>query len=171
MRYSPERREAVLKKMLAPHNRSIRELAQEEGISEPTLYNWRKEARGQGRLLPDAENEPRPLPQEVPMLAFERRTELGGAQPQRTADAQIGAVAGRRSARLRFRPVRLCLRQYAPPNHGSQECILGNVQSGHMHPVIPSGTSCVKQGKGSARVGVLHWLPPCHWNSLSSEGF
>ena len=58
MRYSPERREAVLKKMLPPHNRSIRELAQEEGISEPTLYNWRKEARAHGRLLPDAENQP-----------------------------------------------------------------------------------------------------------------
>jgi transposase-like protein len=44
--------------MLPPNSRSIRELAQEEGISEPTLYNWRKEARAQGRLLPDAENEP-----------------------------------------------------------------------------------------------------------------
>ena len=58
MRYSPERRESVLKKMLPPHNRSIRDLAQSEGISEPTLYNWRKEARSQGRLLPDAESEP-----------------------------------------------------------------------------------------------------------------
>jgi len=52
-RYSAERKEAVLKKMLAPHNRSMRELAEEEGISEATLYNWRKAARSQGRLLPD----------------------------------------------------------------------------------------------------------------------
>lgn len=58
MRYSAKRKEAVLRKMLSPHSRSIRELVEEEGISEPTLYNWRKEARSQGRLLPDAENTP-----------------------------------------------------------------------------------------------------------------
>ena len=57
-RYSPERKEAVLKKMLAPHQRSIRELSQEEGISEATLYNWRKAARSQGRLLPDGDATP-----------------------------------------------------------------------------------------------------------------
>ena len=55
MRYSPERKEAVLKKMLPPHNRSIRELAEEEGISEATLYAWRKAARAEGRLLPDGD--------------------------------------------------------------------------------------------------------------------
>ncbi len=45
MRYSAERKEAVLKKMLPPNNRSIREIAEEEGISEATLYNWRKAPR------------------------------------------------------------------------------------------------------------------------------
>ena len=34
MRYSPERKEAVLKKMMPPHNQSISRLAIEEGISE-----------------------------------------------------------------------------------------------------------------------------------------
>lgn len=53
MKYSEERREAILKKLLAPHNRTVAELAQEEGISEATLFNWRRQARGQGRLLPD----------------------------------------------------------------------------------------------------------------------
>ena len=57
-RYSPERKEAVLKKMLAPNHRSIRELAEEEGISEATLYSWRKVARSQGRLLPDMDATP-----------------------------------------------------------------------------------------------------------------
>ena len=46
MRYSPERKEAVLAKMMPPHNRSVKQLAIEEGISEATLYNWRQEARG-----------------------------------------------------------------------------------------------------------------------------
>lgn len=53
MKYSAERREAILKKLLAPHNRTVPDLAREEGISEATIYNWRKQARGQGRLLPD----------------------------------------------------------------------------------------------------------------------
>jgi len=58
MRYSAERKEAVLKKMLPPHNKSVPEIAKEEGISEPTLYIWRKEARAKGRLLPDGEKTP-----------------------------------------------------------------------------------------------------------------
>jgi transposase-like protein len=52
-RYSDERKEAVLRKMLPPHNRALSALAAEEGISEATLYNWRRDARGKGRLLPD----------------------------------------------------------------------------------------------------------------------
>jgi transposase-like protein len=57
-RYSDERKEAVLRKMLPPHNRPLTELAAEEGISEATLYNWRREAREQGRLLPDGATGP-----------------------------------------------------------------------------------------------------------------
>lgn len=54
-RYPDERKEAVLKKMLPPNNKTIKELAQEEGISEVTLYNWRKAARAEGRLMPDGD--------------------------------------------------------------------------------------------------------------------
>ena len=59
MRYSPERKEAVLRKMMPPHNRSITQLAIEEGISEATLYNWRKEARSKGVLMPDGDTGPK----------------------------------------------------------------------------------------------------------------
>jgi transposase-like protein len=58
MHYPKERREAVLKKMLPPNPKSIREIAREEGISEATLYNWRKAARAEGRLLPDVTDTP-----------------------------------------------------------------------------------------------------------------
>ncbi|RII83235.1 hypothetical protein CJO09_06415 [Neopusillimonas maritima] len=54
MKYSPERREAILAKLEAPYNRTVSELATEEGISAATLYNWRKQARRTGRLLPNA---------------------------------------------------------------------------------------------------------------------
>ena len=58
MRYSPERKESVLRKMMPPHNRSIKQLAREEGISEATLYNWRKHAREKGVLMPNADSGP-----------------------------------------------------------------------------------------------------------------
>ena len=58
MGYSPERKAAVLKRMLPPNNMAIRQLSQEEGISEATLHKWRAEARGKGQLLPDADTGP-----------------------------------------------------------------------------------------------------------------
>jgi transposase-like protein len=56
--YSPERKAAVLKRMLPPNNMAIRQLSQAEGISEATLHKWRAEARGKGQLLPDADAGP-----------------------------------------------------------------------------------------------------------------
>lgn len=44
----------MLKRMLPPNNIAIRQLSQEEGISEATLHKWRADARGKGQLLPDA---------------------------------------------------------------------------------------------------------------------
>jgi len=43
-----ERKAAVMRKLLPPENRTVREVAEEEGISKVTLYNWRKRAREQG---------------------------------------------------------------------------------------------------------------------------
>jgi transposase-like protein len=54
MGYSRERKAAVLKRMLAPNNLPVRQLSQEEGISEATLHKWRAQARGKGQLMPDA---------------------------------------------------------------------------------------------------------------------
>jgi transposase-like protein len=53
--YSPKRKSTVLKRMLPPKNIAIRQLSQEEGISEATLHKWRAVARGKGQLLPDAD--------------------------------------------------------------------------------------------------------------------
>ncbi|MBB1489496.1 transposase, partial [Oceanospirillum sediminis] len=51
-RYSDERREAILKKLLPPQNRSVPDVAREEGVSEQTLYNWRKQCRSEGVPVP-----------------------------------------------------------------------------------------------------------------------
>lgn len=53
MKYSEEHKEAVLRKLLPPNNRTVAEVAADEGISNVTLYAWRKQARQEGRLLPD----------------------------------------------------------------------------------------------------------------------
>lgn len=58
MKYPNERKQAVIAKMLPPHNKSVSQLAEEENISIPTLYAWRKEARSSGRLLPDGDKSP-----------------------------------------------------------------------------------------------------------------
>ena len=58
MAYSMERRAAVLKKLEPPSAVPLRQLAKDEGISEATLHIWRRDARGEGRLLPDADAGP-----------------------------------------------------------------------------------------------------------------
>jgi len=57
-RYSAERKEAVLKKMLPPYNMTVTEVSREEGISEQTLYNWRKQAKQQGQVVPGSKPTP-----------------------------------------------------------------------------------------------------------------
>ena len=51
-RYSEERKTSVLKKLLPPHNYSVTEVAETEGISAATLYNWRLSAKQQGVAVP-----------------------------------------------------------------------------------------------------------------------
>jgi len=51
-RYSAERKESVIQKMMPPHNIPIPRLAEETGISDVTLYTWRKQARVEGIAVP-----------------------------------------------------------------------------------------------------------------------
>ena len=50
--YSTERKQAILSKLLPPNNKSVTSIAREEGVSEQTLYNWRKQAREKGQPVP-----------------------------------------------------------------------------------------------------------------------
>ena len=52
MNYSHELKEAILRRMLPPNNESIQKIAQQEGIAEQTLRNWRNEARKSGKAVP-----------------------------------------------------------------------------------------------------------------------
>ncbi|MEH6617534.1 MAG: transposase, partial [Porticoccus sp.] len=50
--YSNERKEAILNKLLPPQNMTVAEVARQEAVAEQTLYNWRKQARLEGRPVP-----------------------------------------------------------------------------------------------------------------------
>ena len=42
--YSPERKAALIIRMLPPHSQPVSQLSREEGIPIKTLYHWRSEA-------------------------------------------------------------------------------------------------------------------------------
>ena len=58
MNYSPEFKEAMLRRMLPPNNESITKIAKEEGLSEQTLRNWRDKARKEGYAAPGTDASP-----------------------------------------------------------------------------------------------------------------
>jgi len=51
-RYSAERKQSVIKKMMPPMNIPVSQLTEETGISDVTLYHWRKQARARGLVVP-----------------------------------------------------------------------------------------------------------------------
>ena len=51
-KYSTERKAAVMRKLLPPNNQPVPEVAKAEGITQTTLYTWRKQAKEQGIPVP-----------------------------------------------------------------------------------------------------------------------
>ena len=56
MRYSPELKEAILRRILPPNNESITKVAREEGLPEQTIRTWRDKARSEGIPAPARDN-------------------------------------------------------------------------------------------------------------------
>jgi transposase-like protein len=79
-RYSAERKQAVIEKMMPPHNRPIPELAKEYGISDVTLYNWRKEARKRGMAVPGDGNNPEQWAPDDKLAVVIETAALNGAE-------------------------------------------------------------------------------------------
>jgi len=57
-RYSEERKQVVLSKLLPPLNMSVAQVSKNEGIGLQTLYNWRDKAKQQGRPVPGNKSTP-----------------------------------------------------------------------------------------------------------------
>lgn len=56
--YSNELKEQIVRKMLPPGNQSVSTIHQETGISEPTLYAWKKQYRERGFVVPSKSSHP-----------------------------------------------------------------------------------------------------------------
>ncbi|RLM18039.1 hypothetical protein BIY29_18715 [Brenneria alni] len=54
-RISPERKASTLAKLLPLYNMTVSAVAQMEGILEATLYNWRNQAKTEGKPVPGAD--------------------------------------------------------------------------------------------------------------------
>lgn len=58
MKYSRRMKESVLRKVLPPESRSVSEVAMEMGISEQTIYSWKRQAEN-GTLPMECTGSPR----------------------------------------------------------------------------------------------------------------
>lgn len=65
IRYSLERKAAVLKKLLPPQSLSVGELSRQEGISDVTLYTWRRQAKAGGKVVSGSGKLPENWPAEA----------------------------------------------------------------------------------------------------------
>ena len=78
--YSEERKNAILNKLLPPSNRSAADVAREEGVSEQTLYNWRKKLREAGQPVPGSKGSSKVWSAEAKLAVVIETTALSEAE-------------------------------------------------------------------------------------------
>lgn len=52
VRYTAEQKQAIVARMMPPQNEPVAKLSEVTGVTEVTLYKWRKEARAAGSATP-----------------------------------------------------------------------------------------------------------------------
>ena len=82
MNYSPEFKEAMLRRMLPPNNESITKIAREEGIAEQTLRNWRDKARKEGYAAIGTSAQPEEWSTQDKFLIVVETTDIGAGHRQ-----------------------------------------------------------------------------------------
>ncbi len=76
----PERKAAILAKLLPSYNMTVSAVAQTEGISEATLYNWRNQAKSEGKPVPGADKNSEQWPAEARFAAIVETATLSEAE-------------------------------------------------------------------------------------------
>lgn len=56
-RYSDEFKYSIIRRMMPPNNESVSSISQDTGLSEGTLFKWKKQARANGLAVPSGESE------------------------------------------------------------------------------------------------------------------
>lgn len=79
-RISPERKASTLAKLLPPYNMTVAAVAQMEGISEATLYNWRNQAKTEGKPVPGADKNSQQWPAEARLAVIVETATLSEAE-------------------------------------------------------------------------------------------
>lgn len=79
-RISPERKNSILAKLLPPYNMTVAVVAQMEGISEATLYNWRNQAKSEGKPVPGADKNSEQWPAEARFAVIVETATLSEAE-------------------------------------------------------------------------------------------
>ena len=80
MQYSQARRQAVLARLAPPRQRTVKDVAAEEGISPATLYHGRQQARRGGGLFPDVGADPEGWTARDPFTAVIETAALNGSE-------------------------------------------------------------------------------------------
>ena len=71
-KHPPELKNKIIGRMMPPTNESIRTLSRETGISEPTLHQWRTQARKNGFAVPaDGKESDRWSPQDKFLIVMQ----------------------------------------------------------------------------------------------------
>lgn len=107
--YSPERKAAILKKLLPPLSLSVAELSKQEGISDVTLYTWRKQAKARGEVVSGSGKVPDEWPAEAKLAVVIETATLSevelnqycrekGLYPEQVKTWRQACITGQQSA-------------------------------------------------------------------------
>lgn len=113
-RYSEEFKESVIKKMMPPNPVSVSQLVKETGVSDVTLYKWRKDYRDQGIAVPANRNHPNQWAAEDKLAVVIETAALNQAQlseycrskglyPEQIHEWKTSALSGYQNSRQRDR--------------------------------------------------------------------
>ena len=89
--YSTERKQAILSKLLPPNNKSVAQVAREEGVAEQTLYNWRKQAKEQGQPVPGNKSKPDQWSHETKFAVVVETAALSESEIRKLSEKIIGS--------------------------------------------------------------------------------
>jgi transposase-like protein len=115
--YSPERKAALIRKLLPPQNMSVAELSRQEGISQATLYAWRTKLKAGGAVVPGDKNNADDWPAEAKFAAVLHASTLSeielseycrskGLYPEQISAWRQACITGQLSAKAQLKAER-----------------------------------------------------------------